>query len=102
LGGKVMPRMDKLSSYKTTIGSTADGIAVRYCSTDIVVFNDRTVTLNSGGWRTATTKRKMQQASNQFRLGFGIWQEDYCWYVSRYQGDKVPFEDGMTFPRGGH
>lgn len=99
-----MPRMDKLSTYKTTIEPRGrPGLfAIRYCMTDIVVFDANTVTLDSGGWRTVTTKRKMQQASNQFGLGYGIWQEDHCWYVSRYQGDKVPFVDGMTFPRGGH
>ena len=95
-----MPRMDKLSSYKTTISATDDGRQqVIYQKTPIVVWGDKTITLRSDGWETVTTKRKMKQASNQFGLGFGVRQQNGIWFVDLPSGGVTKFEDGMTFER---
>ena len=95
-----MPRMDKLSSYKTTISATDDGRQqVIYEKTPIVVWDDKTITLRSDGWETVTTKRKMNQASNQFKLGFGVRQQNFRWFVDLPNGGLALFEDGMTFDR---
>ena len=57
-----------------------------------------TVTLNSNGWLTVTTKRRMNQASNQFHLGFQVVQRAGDWYVCRPGHDKMlPYHDGMSF-----
>lgn len=94
--GLEMPRMDKLSNYRTTIHSDADGWShVVYVKTPIVSWNDGTIILNSGGWKTVTTKRKMNQASNQFALGFGVYQKARSWFVALPDGQSVPFVDGM-------
>lgn len=55
------------------------------------------ISLNSGGYRTATTKLAMNQASNQFSLGFQVWQQKGDWFVTMRNGDVHPFVDGMTF-----
>ena len=95
-----MDRMDKLSEYRTTIaGDTSGEMHVTYVRTQIVSWNADTVTLRSGGWRTVTTKRKMNQAANQFGLGFRVFQHDHDWFVRRPDGGEVPFSDGMTFKR---
>lgn len=95
-----MPRMDKLSSYKTTISATDDGRQqVIYDKTPIVVWDDKTITLRSDGWETVTTKRKMNQAANQFKLGFGVRQQNFIWFVDLPNGGLAVFEDGMTFDR---
>lgn len=93
-----MPRMDKLSNYKTTVATVGDHVTVTYQKTAIVRFNDSEVILDSGGWETVTTKRKMNQAANQFGLPYGVYQKDYIWYVSTAQGD-VLFRDGMVINR---
>lgn len=66
-----------------------------YHSTSVVIRNqDQSIVLNSGGFRTATTKRAMNQASNQFGLGFRVWQRAGEWFVTWY-GNDFPFEDDM-------
>lgn len=45
------------------------------------------VVLNTGGYSTVTTKKRMNQFSKMFDLGFTVCQEDYEWYVN--------FKDGM-------
>lgn len=109
-----MPRMDKLSPYRTTWTEDARGGCVTYISTTIVQWNADTVTLDSGGWHTVTTKRKMTQASHQFGLGFTVFQRNGDWFVCRlgrspegyasagkeHGAIVIPYRDGMSFPRG--
>lgn len=105
-----MARTDKLSTYRTTWHHNGDAGGVTYVSTEIVRWNGSSVTLNSGGWQTVTTKRKMNQAANQFCLRFGVHQKAGEWFVdvrnprdvfeatgNYWQGLKIPFRDGMTF-----
>lgn len=66
-----------------------------YRGTAVVgVYMDGSIRLNSGNWRTATTKRAMNQASNQDALGFSVFQKAREWFVT-WRGETVPFEDGM-------
>jgi len=66
-----------------------------YHATAVVgVFKDGTIRLNSGGWRTATTKNAMNQASNQNRLGFTVFQKAGAWFVT-WKGETLDFTDGM-------
>lgn len=95
-----MPAMDKLSNYATTVATNErDETSVVYHSTAIVTFTANSVTLRSGGYETVTTKRKMNQAANQFNLGFSVVQRDFDWFVTLPNGIETPFRDGMTFPR---
>lgn len=71
----------------------------RYHSTDVIKFNDQEIILDSGGWQTVTTKTRLNQASNQFDLGFSVYQKNFEWFVD-YRGQTFPFEDGMTLTRG--
>lgn len=65
-------------------------VAVRYQSTDVVIFNpDETITLNSGGYRTLTTKARINEWSPA-----RIWQAKGLWSVSAMPV-AVPFRDGM-------
>jgi hypothetical protein len=54
--------------------------------------------LNSGGYLTSSTKNHMMQASNQFDLGFSVYQKAGKWYVD-FNGQTIPFEDGMILWR---
>lgn len=66
-----------------------------YHSTVVVsVYPNGGIVLNSGGWRSATTKLAMNQASNEAGLGFHVFQHDHDWFV-RYQGGDRPFADNM-------
>lgn len=94
-----MPRMDKLSTYRTNIMATGDRLSVVYASTLIVDKVGNEITLDSGGWQTVTTKRKMNQAARQFGLGYSVYQREFKWFVDLPNGETVPFEDNMTFSR---
>lgn len=68
-------------------------IAVRYYSTDIVTFwQDGRIILNSGGFRTATTKRRICEYSPAT-----VYQRDFTWYVMQDStwNAPIPFHDGM-------
>jgi hypothetical protein len=77
----------------TTIRHDADGTHVVYHATAVVtIHNNGDVTLRTGGWRTATTKARMNQAANQFRLGFTVYQSRFDWFV-RVADTDIPFDD---------
>lgn len=91
---------NKLSSYQTTISERNGNTCVTYHSTVIVEWDRENIILRTGGWKSVTTKRKMNQASLQFNLGFGVYQRKGDWFV-RLPGqswdDKHPAFDGDTF-----
>lgn len=64
----------------------------------VIVEKNGRIRLDSGGYRTATTKRAMNQASNQFKLGFRVWQRDGDWFVD-WQGRDEIFNDGMILTK---
>jgi hypothetical protein len=93
-----MPRMNKIGSTATNVSQRDGVLTVRYHSTDVVtVHGNGLVTLNSGGYHTYTTKARMNQASQQFGLGFTVFQKDYDWFVAMGNCPPLPFGDGMTF-----
>ena len=92
---------NKLSTYKTVWSQDSDGGCVTYTKTNIVEWVGNKIKLNSDGWKSVTTKRKMNQASHQFCLGFGVFQKDFVWYVDTPQGDTVKYYDGMTIDMKG-
>ena len=55
------------------------------------------VTLNSGGYRTPTTKRRMNEVSEEYyNSGFKVYQKNLEWYVDTDKG-TLKFIDGLTF-----
>jgi len=94
-----MPQINKVGTVSTTVRSK-DGITrVTYHNTDVVVFTDDEIILNTGGWFTATTKVRMNQASSQFNLGFYVFQKDNRWFVT-FKGQTFPFIRGsLTLDR---
>tara|TARA_R100000541_G_scaffold9840_2_gene17647 strand:+ start:1030 stop:1314 length:285 start_codon:yes stop_codon:yes gene_type:complete len=91
---------NKLSNYRTTWIDQADGSgSVVYVHTPIVSWDKESITLRSDGWETVTTKRKMNQSSLQFGLGFGVFQENHEWFVVTPKGETIDFVDGMKINR---
>ena len=104
-----------ISRNNTSIRSGTDNegratLTVRLHSTDVVTLtmlgaryrHALAVTLNSGGWRTVTTKARINQVAHEYRLPFRVQQDRGQWYVSydspRRFNVTVEFEDGLTFP----
>lgn len=98
-----MPRMDKLSAYNTVVIDDDNKTkSVIYHTTKVVTFGDDTITLRTGGWKSKTTKQKMNQTSNQFHLGYRVFQRGDKWFVILPKGDVLPFDDReISFTKAG-
>ena len=75
-----------IGSHKTTITSENFGSAsvtsVCYHNTAVIKFDEHNIKLNTGGWFTPTTKKRMNQASQQYGLNFYVFQKDYSWFCN--------------------
>ena len=87
-----------IGSHKTTCTHVNGEQVVTYHNTPIVRFDSNQIILNSGGWRTPTTKKRMNQTSEQFGLGFVVFQKRFDWFV-QYGNQTLPFEDGLSLSR---
>jgi hypothetical protein len=68
----------------------ANARVVRYHNTDVWAmsyvpwgrYHANRVVLSTGGYRTVTTKRRMNQANNEYDSGVHVYQRDWEWYVT--------------------
>jgi hypothetical protein len=75
-------------------------IAVSYHGTLVAeVFLDGRVKLRDGGWKTNTTKLRMNQFANQYVQGaFSIRQAKGVWYINKHSThETLVYEDGIEF-----
>jgi len=92
-----MARTDRLGEKATTVYVEDGWTVVRYHQTDVVRFREGgPIILNTGGYRTVTTKARMNQASNQFGLGYQVTQNNFTWYVSYEDKCHVFEEETLT------
>ena len=75
----------------TSVVCTNGRITVVYHNTMVVDVTPEHITLDTGGWKTVTTKRRMNQASTQFNLGYTVYQQKGQWFVG-YRGVTRPFD----------
>ena len=100
-----MGQMQTIGKTATTIYHNGTHTCVKYHQTDVVKFNEHEIILNSNGWTTATTKARMNQTSNQFGLGFQVYQKDFNWFVDWHYTDRhnepqtIEYFDGLTLKR---
>jgi hypothetical protein len=107
-----MGQNTRVSGRATSITYHPDGTlkAVTYHRTEVVYrYQSGEVILNSGGWRTVTTKLRMNQAARQFGLPYGVFQKKGEWYVGRHdknggytKGEDEKFRDGMVIDNRGN
>ena len=93
-----MAQTQTVGTHNTTVSNIEGFTNIVYHSTPVVQFNDDKIRLNSGGWETATTKTRMNQASHEYNLGFEVYQVNFTWYVD-YKGETIAFTDGMKLDR---
>jgi len=91
-----MANMHQIGKHKTSI-KTVDGLTtVNYISTDVVRFTDNIIMLDTGGWNTVTTRRRMNQASAQFDLHYRVCSERgslWCHYKVGNYDNLYKFEN---------
>lgn len=75
-----------------------------YHQTKVVRWNSEYCVLDSGGYRTAATKRRMNEIAKEFCLDFEVFQRGGEWFVrlpwKTSGGTTVPFTDKMGFQIG--
>jgi hypothetical protein len=89
-------RRRKLANHTYLLHSEAmDDYSIRLHRTNVVHYaKDGTVTLNSGGWRTVTTKDRINRFSP-----LRVWSDKGVWWVisSPVNGTVVRYEDGVSY-----
>lgn len=87
----------------TQVITRMEWIAVKFHATEVVKFDQNVIKLDSGGWQTVTTKRRMNEVSARYLLHFGVYQERGHWFISFYENEQhstpIPFYDGITLSR---
>lgn len=71
---------------------------IRLHQTDIITFGKDFIILNSGGWKTPTTKNRI----NSFQSICIISQEKSIWTVKTTTGEESLFYDGLKIKNNGH
>ncbi len=77
---------------------------VKLFRTDIISFDSKHIKLNviepgtGKEWFTYTTKRRMNEFSRMFKLGFRVSQHKFKWFVN-YKGVNTPYINGMVLFR---
>ena len=80
-------------AHNTYAHRVADGVAIRLHATDVVTFTDAgTVRLDSGGWRTKTTRDRLHRYAPAAR----VHQSDGVIWVTTNAG-PFPFVDGFEY-----
>lgn len=67
-----MPQLNKISKNNTTVKYKDGYHTVTLHQTDIVKLNDDEIILNTGGWFTNVTRDRMNQVSNEYKLGYSV------------------------------
>lgn len=92
-----MTRPKKISAigmHMTEVRTKGRWTCIKYHDTEIVKFSKSVIRLDIGGRKTNTTKKRMNQASEEFGLGFGIFQRAKTWYVD-FKGKEYEFEEDV-------
>jgi len=101
LAGHLAGRYQKTIGNNTVLRDAGPGaIAVRLHGTDVVtVLADGSVTLDSGGYWTSTTKDRINAFARQ--LGVSVHSYDYEWRLTLRNGNTVAWRDGVTLDQSG-
>ena len=85
-----MANIQKIGTHKTKIRTENNNTIVRYHDTDVVTFNNKVVYLNTNGYKTNTTKVRINQTANEYNLWFKLYQKNYTWFVEIFsQGSHL-------------
>ena len=89
----------KIGKHKTSVKRDGDTVTVRYWHTDVVTANllSGDVTLNTGGWKSVTTKARMNQTAAEYNMGFSVYQKNWQLFVRKRDGAEIPFDRSVTF-----
>ena len=82
----------KLGNNTYLVVRDDNGYGIRLHDTEVVIHYKDRIVLNSGGYKTLTTKARMNDYSTHT-----IYQKNHVWYVD----NEIPFKDGITLYNNG-
>lgn len=91
-------KIERPLGHNTRLVTTLHGVGIRYHRTVVVDhLPDGTAVLDSGEWRTSTTKDRMNaHIPERFR----VYQQNHDWYVwDRDRDETHDFRDGIRLSR---
>ena len=90
---------DRATGVKTQWVNVEGWNVLAYRGTPVIKYNDNVIVLDTGGFRTQTTKRRMNQGANERNLGFEVKQIKGEWYVIRGDEKLLFVNDTFTIER---
>lgn len=94
-----MTQQQGIGRTSTSIAGDGEGnTEIAYHSTKVVIFSEELIALDNGGWSSVTTKRRMNEVSHTFNLGYQVFQAKHQWYVS-FGGKTYPYSNKMRLDR---
>lgn len=92
----------KIGTHRTVILGNTSGFEVIYHNTVVFRMANGVVSLDTGGYFTSTTKRRMNQALGQFAPPhLAVLQKRGEWYLRDGKGALIPFSGNtLTFRVG--
>ena len=96
--GHTMSQTQTISRNNTTVSTHGGKTEVTLHSTVIVSYDDVSITLNNGGWNTATTVTRMNQVSNEKGLCFWVSRRGGV-MVAEYKGQRFEVSPSVTIQR---
>ena len=78
------------------VSRTEQTIYVDLHKTTVFIYDNDMIQLNSGGWKTPTTKVAINRALSQLNINYAIVQKKGQWFVSCPDNTLIEFTDGMS------
>ena len=90
-----------ISRYaNTSVYPIKGGIAVRLHSTQIVEIYENWVALDTGGWNTPTTRKRMNEVAEEYGLGYRVFQKSSDLFVTHGgKTEQFTMNERTTIPR---
>ena len=80
--------MSRVFLHGNHIANVVDDVANGNVKTIVQLFD--------GGWQSNTTKSRLNALLDEFATGFSVFQKNWVWFVSDFQGKNiVDFDNGL-------
>lgn len=97
----INPKNMGLKSYKTEVSQNDNKILIRYQGNLIATYEDNLLIIDNCGWKSQTTKQRLNVILDYYMVDFGIVQRDGKWYLINDKSQiAIPFLGTARFLAG--
>ena len=89
-----VPEVQKMIDNNTAYYTANNSEIIRLHNTDIFIKNGDNIIMHTGGWKTRTTKDRLNKALDRFHIPYQIYSEKGVW-ILRSSDNEITFYDGM-------